>query len=66
MKGWLSSIACIGTSVRGSQTPQGIPVVLQVSAPQPGASISDLAGLLLRVEHAKLRLLRGFEELLSL
>jgi SNF2 family DNA or RNA helicase len=51
------------------RTPGGIAVTVRVTptAPAgPGVGAADIAGLWLRVEHARLRLLRGFEELLCL
>jgi len=48
------------------KTPGGIPVTLRVAAPLAGPPRADLAGLRLHLEHARLRLLRGFEELLCL
>ena len=48
------------------RTPGGIPVTVQFAPPLVGQGSSDLAGLRLHLEHARLRLLRGFEELLCL
>ncbi len=52
------------------RTRGGIPVSIRVTPTLTGApsanEIEDVEGLWLRVEHARLRLLRGFEELLCL
>ncbi len=50
------------------RTPGGIPVTVFVTATLPAAPpvTADAEGLWLRIEHARLRLLRGFEELLCL
>ena len=51
------------------RTPGGIPVTVRVTPTTPAAppvGAPDVGGLWLRVEHARLRLLRGFEELLCL
>ena len=48
------------------RTPEGIPVTVRFAPPLGGQPSSDLAGLRLHLEHAGLRLLRGFEELLCL
>ncbi len=47
-------------------TPSGIRVAVWVSQPPSGVPTTDLTGLRLRVDHARLRLLRGFDELLCL
>jgi SNF2 family DNA or RNA helicase len=68
------TIAAISESPRpAGRTPGGIAVTVRVttSAPagapgEPPVGPADLDGLWLRVEHARLRLLRGFEELLCL
>lgn len=51
--------------VRG-RTAGGIGVVFRYGPPLAGQATFDPAGLRLHVEHARLRLLRGFEELLCL
>lgn len=54
---------------RAGRTPGGIAVTIRVTstvAAGPPARSADPAGLWLRVEHARLQLLRGFEELLCL
>jgi SNF2 family DNA or RNA helicase len=51
------------------RTPGGIPVTVRVTSAVASAAPdgpADIDGLWLRVEHARLRLLRGFEELLCL
>ena len=48
------------------KTPGGLPVTVRFAAPLAGPAAADLAGLRLHVEHSRLRLLRGFEELLCL
>ncbi len=51
--------------VRG-RTPGGIGVVIRYAPPLAGQATFDPAALRLHIEHARLRLLRGFEELLCL
>jgi SNF2 family DNA or RNA helicase len=65
MIGWLTR-ALDKSAERRSQTPGGIPLSLMVAPFGGGAATSDPAALRLPVEHARLRLLRGFEELLCL
>ncbi|HUU69305.1 MAG TPA: SNF2-related protein [Planctomycetota bacterium] len=48
------------------RTPGGIPVLVRVGLPLEGETTSDAGSLRLHLEHARLRLLRGFEELLCL
>ena len=68
------TIGAISDSPRpAGRTPGGIAVTARVVAGPPAAApggppacATDLGGLWLRVEHARLRLLRGFEELLCL
>ena len=47
-------------------TPGGIPVTTRILPPLTGVPSPDPAGLRLRLEFAKLQMLRGFEELLCL
>ena len=47
-------------------TPGGIPVVFHAAAPMERAITSDQAPLRLHLEHARLSLLRGFDQLLCL
>ncbi len=47
-------------------TPGGIPVTTRILPPPAGQPSPDPAGLRLRLEFAKLQMLRGFEELLCL
>ena len=47
-------------------TPAGIPVRFRVSSPPTGPATVDLAGLRLHLQHARLGLLRGFDQLLCL
>ncbi len=48
------------------QTSGGIPVTLQASAALSGPASTDVEGLCLHLEHARLSLLRGFDQLLCL
>ncbi|NQT20442.1 MAG: DEAD/DEAH box helicase family protein [Planctomycetes bacterium] len=48
------------------RTPGGIPVIVRFGPPPQGEPTLDANGLRLRLEHARLSLLRGFEELLCL
>lgn len=65
--GWLTdTFDSRNAEVRG-RTPGGIPVACTRSPfLRGGAAAADLQGVRLRLEHARLRLLRGFEELLCL
>jgi SNF2 family DNA or RNA helicase len=47
-------------------TPGGIPIRLQAGAPPSGPAISDFGPLRLHLEHSRLSLLRGFDQLLCL
>ncbi len=47
-------------------TPGGIPVTTRILPPPEGEPCADPAGLRLRLEFARLQLLRGFEDLLCL
>jgi len=47
-------------------TPSGIRVTVRVSDGLAGEPTTDLTGLRLRIDHARLRLVRGFDELLCL
>ena len=47
-------------------TPGGIPIHIQAGMPLPGPAISELAPLRLHLEHSRLSLLRGFDQLLCL
>jgi len=49
-----------------ARTPGGIPVFVRFGQQPEGPAAQDLEPLRLHVEHARLRLLRGFEELLCL
>lgn len=55
----------LAEDLRG-RTPGGIPVVVRFGPPPQGEPTFDTDGLRLHLEHARLRLLRGFEELLCL
>jgi hypothetical protein len=46
--------------------PLGIRIVTRVAAPPDGDPTIDIEPLKLRIDHARLRLLRGFDELLCL
>jgi SNF2 family DNA or RNA helicase len=48
------------------KSPGGIPVTFRALPAIAGPATSDTAGLRLHLEHARLRLLRGFDELLCL
>ena len=64
------SVDAISDSPRpAGRTPGGMEVTARVSQTSVAGRLADradMAGLWLRVEHARLRLLRGFEELLCL
>ncbi len=47
-------------------TPSGVRMVTRVAAPLAGDATIDFEPLKLRIEHVRLRLLRGFDELLCL
>ncbi|MCY3019131.1 MAG: SNF2-related protein [Planctomycetota bacterium] len=64
--GWLTAALRNAGGARTTQTPGGIPVTCTLSPFVAGGITADPAGLRLRVEHARLQLLRGFEELLCL
>ena len=53
-------------AARRLTTPGGIPIHFQVAAPLSGPAISELAPLRLHLEHSRLSLLRGFDQLLCL
>ena len=60
--GWL----ILNKDQAAQRTPGGLSVQLRIGAPPSTAPMADSAGLRLRLEHARLRLLRGFEDLLCL
>ena len=68
---WVAASA-VGLEQTGSEglpavrTAGGIPVTVRVAPDLDGRCTSDVVGLRLRLEHAGLKLLRGFEELLCL
>jgi len=64
--GWLTAALLRDGEARTTQTPGGIPVACSVAPFAVEGSTADPAGLRLRLEHARLQLLRGFEELLCL
>ncbi|MFH0939032.1 MAG: SNF2-related protein [Planctomycetota bacterium] len=64
--GWLTAAICGRTGANTVRTPGGIPVIANFSDFVTTDGSSDTVGLRLRLEHARLRLLRGFEELLCL
>ena len=47
-------------------TPGGIPIHFHLGPPPSGPAVADLAPLRLHLEHARLSLLRGFDQLLCL
>ena len=47
-------------------TPLGLRTTIRVAQPPEGVPGYDLTGLVLRLDHARLRMLRGFDELLCL
>ncbi len=63
--GWLTSVLKRKDG-RGAKTPGGIAVSVRVDNLAEGGPASTLDGLNLHLEHARFRLLRGFEELLCL
>ena len=63
---WLREIPSERSDTVTSRTAGGIPVTIRLGQPLEGEATTDIAGLRLHLEHARLRLLRGFEELLCL
>ncbi|MBU2573592.1 MAG: DEAD/DEAH box helicase family protein [Elusimicrobia bacterium] len=55
-----------GWEIINGTTPGGIPMTTRILPPPAGEPSADPAGLRLRLEFARLQLLRGFEELLCL
>jgi len=64
--GWLTAALFRHGEARAAQTPGGIPAACSLDPFVTGEITPDTAGLQLRIEHARLQLLRGFEELLCL
>jgi SNF2 family DNA or RNA helicase len=60
------TIKSVGWEIINGITPGGIPVTTRILPPLSGNPSTDPAGLRLRLEFTKLRMLRGFEELLCL
>jgi hypothetical protein len=54
------------TATLGFKTPGGIAFHFKSAPPPTGTVISDLAPLRLHLEHSRLSLLRGFDQLLCL
>jgi SNF2 family DNA or RNA helicase len=48
------------------RSPGGIPIHFHVGPPPSGPAVADLAPLRLHLEHSRLRLLRGFDQLMCL
>ena len=63
---WIREIPSEQSETVTARTAGGIPVTIRLGQPLHGRAASDPAGLRLHLEHARLRLLRGFEELLCL
>ena len=63
---WWTTASGRDATDKGGRTPGGIPVAIHVSPRPTGEATSDPAPLRLHLEYARLKLLRGFEELLCL